>query len=187
MGRCLQLLPEVDAFVLGGGMFPDYEEFWTAVLETPASVAEWIGRDPSEHELTYARTAAATPHLVVSTTLRETRWPSAKILDDLGQLREFKDEGGRPAYVVGGPRLVASLIDEGLLDELRLIVHPVAIGSGRSILGDLAGRHAFVGISAEAGPGGRLHLTCTSPSHAAVPSPIGDTRDEEAPLGADAG
>src|ERR1700748_2399131 len=66
----LQLLPEVDAFILGGGMFPDYEEFLAPIRDPPATVAEWIGRDLHEYELAYARTAAATPHLVVSTTLR---------------------------------------------------------------------------------------------------------------------
>ena len=155
----LGLLPEVDAFILGGGMFPDYEEFWTAMRDTPGTVAEWIGRDPYEHELAYARTAAATPHLVVSTTLRTTTWPTAQIVTDLEQLRAFKEQGGLPAYVVGGPGLVSSLMGAALLDELRLIVHPIAVGSGTPIFGALAGRQAFALAAAEPGPAGRVHLT----------------------------
>src|SRR4051794_1519721 len=46
----LELLPEVDAFVLGGGMFPEYEQFWATVRDEPATVAEWIGRDPYPRE-----------------------------------------------------------------------------------------------------------------------------------------
>src|SRR4051794_1640470 len=62
----LELLPEVDAFVLGGGMFPEYEQFWATVRDEPATVAEWIGRGPYPREVAYARVAAETPHLVLS-------------------------------------------------------------------------------------------------------------------------
>ena len=62
----LKLLPRVDAFVLGGNMFPDYEVFWAAIREDPEAVAEWLGRDPYPREIEYARVAAETPHLVLS-------------------------------------------------------------------------------------------------------------------------
>ena len=122
----LQRLPEVDAFILGGGMFPDYEEFWAAVLGAPATAADWIGRDPYPHEVAYAHTAAATPHLVVSTTLRETTWPTAEIVTDLAQLRAFKEQEGKPAYVVGGPGLVASL-DVGVMPESNFYGSPLKV------------------------------------------------------------
>ena len=51
----LELLPPVDAFVLGGGMFPDYERFWAAVRDDPAAAADMLGRDPYPRELAYAR------------------------------------------------------------------------------------------------------------------------------------
>src|SRR5262245_57535624 len=40
----LELLPPVDTFVLGGGMFPQYGQFWTAVLDDPVAAAEMLGR-----------------------------------------------------------------------------------------------------------------------------------------------
>src|SRR5262249_28848662 len=67
----LELLPPVDAFVLGGGMFPGYEQFWGAVLHDPSAVAEMLGRDPYPREVSYARVAADTPHMVLSTTLTD--------------------------------------------------------------------------------------------------------------------
>jgi dihydrofolate reductase len=132
----LELLPPVDAFVLGGGMFPQYEAFWTAILDDPPAAAELLGRDPYPREIAYARLAAETPHLVVSRTLTDTTWPTARIVRDLGELSAFIRQPGKPVYVVGGPGLVASLIDAGLLDELRLIVHPVALGSGRALFAE---------------------------------------------------
>ncbi|HEY4427630.1 MAG TPA: dihydrofolate reductase family protein [Solirubrobacteraceae bacterium] len=155
----LDLLPAVDAFVLGGGMFPDYEKFWAAILDNSAEVSEWLGRDPYPREQSYARVAAETPHLVLSTTLSHVTWPTARIVTDVNELRSLKRPGGDAVYVVGGPRLVTSLINAGLLDELRLIVHPIAVGSGTPLFGGVGQRQALELLRTEPGPSGRVNLT----------------------------
>jgi dihydrofolate reductase len=155
----LDLLPEVDAFVLGGGMFPDYEQFWAAILDNPAAASDWLGRDPYPRELNYARVAAKTPHLVLSTTLRHTTWPTARIVPDINELHALKALVGDAVYVVGGPRLVTSLINSDLLDELRLIVHPVVVGSGTPLFGGVAQRQALERLRTEPGASGRVNLT----------------------------
>lgn len=155
----LELLPPVDAFVLGGGMFPDYEQFWAAIRDDPATAAAWLGRDPYAREVGYARVAAETPHLVLSTTLSDPTWPTARIVRDINELRAFKQQRGDAVYVVGGPGLLTSLINAGLLDELRLIVHPVAVGSGTALLGGIAQRQAFELVTAGPGAAGRVNLT----------------------------
>jgi dihydrofolate reductase len=155
----LELLPQVDAFVLGGGMFPDYEEFWAAILDDPATVSEWLGRDPYAREVTYARVAAETPHLVLSTTLSQAMWPTARIVRDIDEIRTFKRQPGKPVYVVGGPGLVTSLINGGVLDELRLIVHPVVVGSGTTLFEGIAQRQALELVAIESTESGRVHLT----------------------------
>jgi dihydrofolate reductase len=165
----LGLLPEVDAFVLGGGMFPGYQEFWAAIRDDPAAVAGWIGRDPYPREVDYAQVAATTPHLVLSTTLGEVTWPSARIVRDIDELRALKAEPGKAVYVVGGPGLVTSLINAGLLDELRLIVHPVAVGGGTALLGGVARRQALELVSTEPA-GGRVNLTYRLKAATAVPA-----------------
>jgi len=155
----LGLLPPVDAFVLGGGMFPDYERFWAMIRDDPATAAEWLGRDVYPREVAYARLAAETPHLVLSKTLTDPTWPTARIVDDIGEIRALKQQPGKAVYVVGGPGLLTSLINEGLLDELRLIVHPVVVGGGLAVFGGLVEPHAVELVSAEPTPTGRLHLT----------------------------
>ena len=155
----LELLPAVDAFLLGGGMFPDYEQFWTAILENPAAASKWLGRDPYPRELTYARVAAETPHVVLSTTLSHATWPTARIIADINELHALKAVAGNAVYVVGGPGLVTSLIRAGLLDELRLIVHPVAVGSGIALLEGIAERQALELLRTEPGAAGRVNLT----------------------------
>jgi dihydrofolate reductase len=154
----LGLLPSVDAFVLGGGMFPGYEMFWTAIRENPAAVSEWLGRDPYPREIEYARIAAETPHLVLSRTLSDVAWPTARIVRDVDALRAFKAQAGEAVYVVGGPGLVRSLIDEALLDELALIVHPVAVGAGTPLLDGIAQPRALELVGSERTEAGRLNL-----------------------------
>jgi dihydrofolate reductase len=156
----LGLLPAVDAFILGGGMFPEYEQFWTAILDNPGAAADMLGRSPSPREVAYARLAAQTPHLVLSTTLTDTSWPTAKIVRDLDEIRTLKQQPGNAVYVVGGPGLVASLVNAGLLDELHLIVHPVLLTDGTSpLFRGIAERQALDLVSTQPAASGRLHLT----------------------------
>jgi dihydrofolate reductase len=154
----LDLLPPVDAFVLGAGMFTGYEQFWTAIRDDPSAAAAMLGRDPYPREIDYARVAAETPHLVLSTTLADTSWPSARIVRHIDELRAFKQQPGKAVYVVGGPGLLTTLIEAGLIDELRLIVHPVAVGSGTALFGGLADRVAFELVSAEPLASGRVNV-----------------------------
>lgn len=155
----LDLLPPVDAFILGGGMFPDYEQFWATILDDPRAASEMLGRDVYPRETAYARLAEHTPHLVVSKTLHESTWPSARIVHDLNDIRTFKQQSGQAAYVVGGPTLLTSLINEDLLDELHLIVHPVIVGRGAAFLAGLDERRTLELVSAEPSASGRLHVT----------------------------
>ena len=154
----LELLPPVDAFVLGGGMFPDYEHFWATLLHDPPAAADLLGRDPYPRELAYARTAAENPHLVLSTTLTETTWPTARIIGDVDELRSLRQEPGKAVYVVGGPRLVGSLIDAHVLDELHLIVHPVLAGGGTTFYSGITQDDTLALVAAEPMASGRVHL-----------------------------
>jgi dihydrofolate reductase len=155
----LQLLPPVDAFVLGGGMFPDYEKWWTTMLDDPSAASDMLHREPYQREIAYARLAAETPHLVLSNTLTDTHWPTARIIHDIDEIRALRQQQGKAVYVVGGPGLLTSLINARLLDELRLIVHPVITGGGTAVFSGLAEPQALELVSAEAMPSGRVNLT----------------------------
>jgi dihydrofolate reductase len=55
--------------------------------------------------------------------------------------------------------LLTSLIGAGLVDEMHLIVHPVAVGDGTALFGGISERQAFDLVSTEAMASGRVHLT----------------------------
>ncbi len=159
----LELLPSVDGFVLGAGMFSGYEPFWAAILEGRVLAGELLGREPYPRELAYAEVAARTEHLVLSTTLAEVAWPSARIVRSTEEIRSFKHDGPGTVYVAGGPTLITSLLDAGLLDELRLIVHPILVGAGQSITGVLGSPQRLELVAAEPSVGGRVALTYRLP------------------------
>ena len=70
-----------------------------------------LGRDPYPRELAYAEVAARTEHLVLSTTLADVTWPSARIVRSIEEIHTFKHDGHGTVYVVGGPTLITSLLD----------------------------------------------------------------------------
>ena len=76
--------------------------------------------------------------LVVSTTLESLDWQNSTLIsgDVAEELRRQKALPGKEISITGSPTLVRSLIAEGLLDELRLLVHPIIVGGGKRLFED---------------------------------------------------
>jgi len=107
----IQLIADVDTFVLGARMYPDYGDYWEAIDANPERVPPFQERIPSKSEVAYARLAAKTPHIVLSKTLKSVAWPpTARIVGSVAELRKAKTQPGKNMYVVGGATLVASLL-----------------------------------------------------------------------------
>ena len=156
----LALISDVDAFVQGAGMFPGYAEYWSAIEANPTTAPPYQKRPPTEREVAYARFAGRTPHYVLSTKLERVSWPpTARIVRDLSELRALKEQPGRNIYVVGGPTLVVNLLNADLLDELRLIVHPLLLAGGKPLFKGITGRRSLHFASAETAKSGRVVLT----------------------------
>ena len=78
------------------------------------------------------------PKYVVSTTLDEPEWNNSTVLkgDVVEEVRKLKEEQDGDIVVHGSARLVQTLIEHDLVDELRLMVYPVVLGSGKRLFGD---------------------------------------------------
>jgi dihydrofolate reductase len=155
----LDLVPDADVAVIGGGTFPGYEQLWGSIAADPRSAAAMLGRAATEGEIEYARWTQRTPHYVLSTTLDEVSWDSARLVRSVGELRSLVAHPGNSAYVIGGAALISSLLNEGLIGELRLIIHPVVLGGGKAPFADLKERHALQLVQSQEGPRGRVVLT----------------------------
>ena len=156
----LQLIPDVDMFVLGGRMYPDYGAYWESIEANPDRVPPFQEQIPTKKEVAYARLAAKTPHIVLSTTLTSVSWPpTAQIIRDVAELRTVKSRPGKNMYVVGGATLVATLLNENLIDELRLIIHPVALGKGQGLFSRVTRRLLLDLVQARTNESGRVIVT----------------------------
>jgi len=156
----LQLIPDVDMFVLGGRMYPDYGAFWESIEADPDRVPPFQEQVPTKSEVAYARLAATTPHIVLSTTLTSVSWPpTAQVIRDVAELRILKSRPGKNMYVVGGATLVASLLNENLIDELRLIIHPIVLGKGQGLFSSVTRRLWLDLVQARANESGRVIVT----------------------------
>jgi dihydrofolate reductase len=78
------------------------------------------------------------PKYVVSSTLTDPEWNNTTVLDgDLAdEVKRLKDEYEGDIVVHGSATLAEALLEEDLVDELRLMVFPVVLGSGRRLFGD---------------------------------------------------
>jgi dihydrofolate reductase len=86
---------------------------------------------PSSKE-PYAESMNSIPKVVFSRTLKEAPWGETRILSgDLAEeIVRLKQESGKDLLAHGGARFAQSLAATGLIDEYRLVVHPVVLGSG---------------------------------------------------------
>ena len=79
------------------------------------------------------------PKVVFSRTLTRADWAESRIasgaLDE--EIDRLKREPGGPVLVHGGLTFVHALVREGLIDEYRLVIHPVAIGHGGALFSEL--------------------------------------------------
>ena len=127
------VISQADGCLLGAGMYPGYEQYWTAIQQEPDKPAWITGKPPTPAEIEYAAFVARTPHYVLSNTVTSAQWPMTSFVRGLEDVAALKQKPGKHIYLVGGARTTASLIDAGLVDELRLIVYPLVAGEGKAL------------------------------------------------------
>src|SRR6478735_954165 len=84
------LTPQVDACLLGGGMYPTYEQYWTAIQNEPTQPHPFTGEVPTPGELEWARFAAQTPHHVLSRSVASAQWPHTSFVTTLDEIDSLK-------------------------------------------------------------------------------------------------
>ncbi|BCH15687.1 MULTISPECIES: dihydrofolate reductase family protein [unclassified Mesorhizobium] len=127
------LTPQIDACLLGSVMYAGYECYWSAIQNEPDKPLPMTGKLPTPAELKWARFAEQTPHFVLSNTMTSALWPKTRFVRTLEDIAGLKQQPGKDIYLMGGARMTASLIDAGLVDELRLILYPLLVGEGKAL------------------------------------------------------
>jgi dihydrofolate reductase len=110
-----------DAILMGRVTYQAFASYWPTSTEEP-----------------FASHINQTPKYVVSTTLDKTEWGNWEqptlIKGNLAkEINTLKKQSGKNIGVSGSPTLVRSLLQDDLLDELQLMIHPVVVGKGKRL------------------------------------------------------
>ncbi|TDD20172.1 dihydrofolate reductase [Actinomadura sp. KC06] len=143
----LEQLDAIDTALIGRGVYEDMVRYW------PTASGE------------YADRINAMPKLVFSRRSEQLSWNNAHIVPVAGdadlaeQVTRLKSEPGKDMVLFGGARLAQSFVRLALVDEYRLCVQPVALGSGRPLFGDLESRTALTLTATHPFPSGAALTT----------------------------
>jgi dihydrofolate reductase len=99
------------------------------------------------------------PKIVVSTTLETADWQNSTLVASPAELAAYTGQPGRNIAVSGSAGLVRSLLGQGLLDELRLLLFPVLVGSGQRLFGTVTERLPLTLLDSRTFSGGVVRLT----------------------------
>jgi len=111
-----------DALLLGRVTYQEFAAAWPSMTD----------------EEGFADRMNRLPKFVVSTTLKEPLgWNATLIKGNIAQeVSKLKQQPGQDILISGGAGLVHSLLQQDLIDEYRLLVYPVVLGSGKRLFRD---------------------------------------------------
>lgn len=132
-------LGRADAFLFGRRTYVNFARDWPKMTEHP-----------------FAATLNGLPKYVASHSLVKAEWDPTTILsgDVPAQVAALKRQPGRELQIHGSARLAHSLLAAGLIDELRLAIAPVVVGTGRRLFPDGGAPAGLRLLSNETTPGG---------------------------------
>lgn len=111
-------------YLLGRKTFEIWENYW------PEHVDFWPGINEGTK-------------YVLSKTRHKSDWKNSVFIEMVDEIRKLKNTEGRNIQVWGSSGLVQLLLQNDLVDELRLKIHPLTLGKGKKLFGDKAIPAAF--------------------------------------------
>ena len=120
---------EAEALLLGRVTYEGFAAAWPTMTD----------------EVGFADKINTMPKYVVSSTLKELTWNnSAAVESDVAEgVAKLKEQAAGDILVAGSATLVRTLLEHDLVDELRLMVYPIVLGSGKRLFGDSASAKTF--------------------------------------------
>jgi dihydrofolate reductase len=109
------------AFLMGRVLYDQWSSYWPQSKDEP-----------------FASFINSVPKYVVSNTLDKATWNNTTVIsgDVAGQLRQLRNDAGGDITISGSATLVRWLLANSLLDELNLLLHPIAVGHGQRLFED---------------------------------------------------
>jgi dihydrofolate reductase len=136
-----------DALLLGRATYQEFASYWPYQNSADQPYTDYLN---------------STPKFVVSTTLEEPlEWQNSTLIKGnlAEEITELKRLPGKDITIIGSAALVQSLLADGLLDELRLMVHPLVLGGGKRLFEDGGDQKALELLDSKMFDTGVLYLT----------------------------
>ncbi|MTE16637.1 dihydrofolate reductase family protein [Nocardia aurantiaca] len=120
---------DIGTTIYGRKTFVGMRDHWSVVADNPQATA---------HDLEHAEWVTNVDKIVFSTTLESAGWRNTRIIgaDGAARIAELQAEDGGALVIYGSPTLVHWFADAGLIDEYRIVIHPVTIGVGTPLFRD---------------------------------------------------
>lgn len=115
-------LAAADALLLGRVTYEGFAAAWPQMEEQTGEYGAWMN---------------GYPKYVVSTTLEDAGWNNSTIIKNVAEeVFRLKEQPGKDILIFGSADLVNALMQHDLIDEYRLMVFPVVVGSGKRLFGE---------------------------------------------------
>ncbi|MBX4212516.1 dihydrofolate reductase family protein [Candidatus Pacearchaeota archaeon] len=139
IGRYLikDFLTTVDSMIMGRVLFEGFHQAWPAMAKDPKSPPDLVE---------FAHWVENSPKIVFSRSTKTLGWKNSRLItakDDaevIREIRKLKSEHGKDMIIFGGARMSQTLVRLGLIDEYRLKVQPIVLGSGQPLFKDIKDR-----------------------------------------------
>jgi dihydrofolate reductase len=104
--------------------------------------AYWTSDEAARYDAEITRLMNETPKIVFSTTLERADWKGTRLIgvNVNEEVAKLKAEGGRDVAIFGSIELTRRFLEAGHVDELRLMIHPILLGDGHSLVHGLGAR-----------------------------------------------
>jgi len=154
-------LGDSDTMLFGRRTYDMFESFWPHVLKDPATAPD--PHNPGRHTpemRSLAEWINAAKKIVFSTTRGEVSWTNSELRRDIvpREIEALKAQPRKTIMLFGSGSVVSRLSELGLIDEYQLVVCPVLLGGGRSLVSGMAGRVSLELLEARPFPSGNVML-----------------------------
>jgi dihydrofolate reductase len=125
-----RIMSTVDGVLFGRATYRDFEAYWPAARVNPKS---------PRNEREFGEWIEETAKYVFSSTMKTSQWKNTTVVngDAAAYVRKLKSQSGGDLLMFGSNTLAASLLQAGLVDDVRLNVYPVLLGAGRTLFNGL--------------------------------------------------
>ncbi len=147
-----ELVSAADTLLLGRVTYESFAGAWPYVPDKP---------DADPREVAYAHKLNAMRKMVFSKTLPRVEWNNSTLLREIipEEIEQLKREQGRDMVIYGSASIIQQLINDGLIDEYQLLVHPFILGNGKPLFTNIKRKIHLKLVNTEARPSGVVVLT----------------------------